>query len=56
MPASNFASGAIWASDNLPVMRGMNSDCVDLLLRGTPKPLSWAYAMLTPCLPPAGLL
>lgn len=34
MSAPDFASGAIWASDNLPVMRGMNSDCVDLLLRG----------------------
>lgn len=36
MPTPNFASGTIWARDNLPVMRGMNSDCVDLIYLDPP--------------------
>lgn len=36
MPAPNFASGTIWASDNLSVMRGMNSVCVDLIYLDPP--------------------
>ena len=27
----NFASGTVWTGDNLPVMRGMNDACVDLI-------------------------
>ena len=31
MPSANFAASTIWTGDNLPIMRGMNSDCVDLI-------------------------
>lgn len=31
MATANFASATIWAGDNLPVIRGMNSACVDLI-------------------------
>ncbi len=27
----NFASGTVWTGDNLPVLRGMNDACVDLI-------------------------
>ncbi len=33
---ANFASGTIWTGDNLPIMRGMNSDCVDLIYLDPP--------------------
>ena len=33
---TNFASGTIWTGDNLPIMRGMNSDCVDLIYLDPP--------------------
>ncbi len=36
MSDPNFASGAIWAGDNLDVMRGMNSTCVDLIYLDPP--------------------
>ena len=32
----NFASGSIWTGDNLHVMRGMNSACVDLIYLDPP--------------------
>ena len=35
MPA-NFASGTVWTGDNLPVMRGMNSACIDLIYLDPP--------------------
>ena len=35
MPA-NFASGTVWTGDNLPVMRGMNDACVDLIYLDPP--------------------
>ena len=35
MPA-NFASGTVWTGDNLPVMRGMNSESVDLIYLDPP--------------------
>ena len=28
---ANFASGTVWTGDNLDIMRGMNSECVDLV-------------------------
>ena len=34
--APNFASGTVWTGDNLPVMRGMNSECVDLIYLDPP--------------------
>lgn len=35
-PASNFASETIWTGDNLPIMRGMNSESVDLIYLDPP--------------------
>ena len=35
MPA-NFASGTVWTGDNLDIMRGMNSSCVDLIYLDPP--------------------
>ena len=34
--AANFASQTIWTGDNLDIMRGMNSDCVDLIYLDPP--------------------
>ncbi len=33
---TNFAAGTIWAGDNLPVMRGINSACIDLIYLDPP--------------------
>ena len=33
---ANFASGTVWTGDNLAVMRGMNSECVDLIYLDPP--------------------
>ena len=33
---ANFASGTVWTGDNLPVMRGMNDSCVDLIYLDPP--------------------
>ncbi len=33
---SNFASGTIWTGDNLPILRGMNAACVDLIYLDPP--------------------
>ncbi len=33
---SNFKSGTVWVSDNLPVLRGMNSNSVDLVYLDPP--------------------
>ena len=33
---ANFASGTVWTGDNLAVMRGMNSGCVDLIYLDPP--------------------
>ncbi len=32
----NFASGTIWTGDNLPILRGMNAACVDLIYLDPP--------------------
>ena len=32
----NFASGTVWMGDNLPVLRGINSECVDLIYLDPP--------------------
>ncbi|MCY4235706.1 MAG: DNA methyltransferase [Cyanobacteria bacterium MAG CAR2_bin_4] len=34
--AANFAPSTIWTGDNLPVLRGMNSACVDLIYLDPP--------------------
>ena len=36
MAKPNFASGTIWTGDNLEIMRGMNSACVDLIYLDPP--------------------
>ncbi len=36
MTQCNFTSGTVWTGDNLPVLRGMNSDCVDLIYLDPP--------------------
>ena len=33
---ANFTSGTVWTGDNLPVMRGMNSECIDLIYLDPP--------------------
>ena len=33
---ANFANGTVWTGDNLPVMRGMNDACVDLIYLDPP--------------------
>ena len=32
----NFISGTVWTGDNRPVLRGMNSNCVDLIYLDPP--------------------
>ncbi|MCY4289910.1 MAG: DNA methyltransferase [Aestuariivita sp.] len=32
----NFTSGTVWTGDNLPILRGMNSNCVDLIYLDPP--------------------
>ena len=34
--SANFASGTVWTGDNLPVMRGMNDACIDLIYLDPP--------------------
>lgn len=36
MAVPNFASESIWTGDNLPVMRGMNDACIDLIYLDPP--------------------
>ena len=36
MSGANFASGTVWTGDNLPVMRGINSACIDLIYLDPP--------------------
>ena len=36
MAAPNFADKTIWAGDNLDILRGMNSECVDLIYLDPP--------------------
>ncbi len=36
MGKPNWASGTVWTGDNLPVMRGMNDACVDLIYLDPP--------------------
>ena len=44
MNPPNFASGTVWTNDNLPVMRGMNSDCIDLIYLDPPFNSNRNYA------------
>ncbi len=40
----NFASGTVWTGDNLPVLRGMNDACVDLIYLDPPFNSNRDYA------------
>ncbi|MCY4465384.1 MAG: DNA methyltransferase [Chloroflexi bacterium] len=40
----NFASGTVWTGDNLPVMRGINSACIDLIYLDPPFNSNEDYA------------
>ncbi len=40
----NFASGTVWTGDNLPVMRGINSGCIDLIYLDPPFNSNEDYA------------
>ena len=44
MTSPNFASGTVWTGDNLPVMRGVNSACVDLIYLDPPFNSNEDYA------------
>ncbi len=44
MTAPNFASGTVWTGDNLPILRGMNSECVDLIYLDPPFNSNRDYA------------
>ena len=44
MPTPNFADKTIWTGDNLDILRGINSDCVDLIYLDPPFNSNQAYA------------
>ena len=44
MAAPNFADKTIWTGDNLNILRGMNSDCVDLIYLDPPFNSNQNYA------------
>ena len=44
MPAPNFADKTIWTGDNLDIMRGMNSESVDLIYLDPPFNSNQNYA------------
>ena len=44
MTSANFASGTVWTGDNLPVMRGINSACIDLIYLDPPFNSNEDYA------------
>ena len=44
MTAPNFANRTLWTGDNLYVLRGLNSDCVDLIYLDPPFNSNRNYA------------
>ena len=44
MSAPNFADKTIWTGDNLGILRGISSDCVDLICLEPPFNSSREYA------------
>ena len=42
--AANFSHQTIWTGDNLDIMRGMNSECVDLIYLDPPFNSNRNYA------------
>ena len=41
---ANFTSGTVWTGDNLPIMRGMNDACIDLIYLDPPFNSNRHYA------------
>ena len=46
MAEPNFADKTIWTGDNLDILRGMNSECVDLIYMDPPFNSNQDYAAL----------
>jgi len=44
MSTPNFKNGTVWTGDNLPIMRGMNSESVDLIYLDPPFNSNANYA------------
>ena len=44
MSAPNFADKTIWTGDNLGILRGISSDCVDLIYLDPPFNSNREYA------------
>ena len=44
MSKPNFASKTVWAGDNIEIMRGMNSECIDLIYLDPPFNSNANYA------------
>ena len=44
MPAANFSNRTVWVGDNLHVMRGINSACIDLIYLDPPFNFNQDYA------------
>ena len=44
MTQPNFADKTIWTGDNLDILRGMNSECVDLIYLDPPFNSNQDYA------------
>ena len=44
MATPNFVDKTIWTGDNLDIMRGLNSDCVDLIYLDPPFNSNRNYA------------
>ncbi|MDE2777639.1 MAG: DNA methyltransferase [Chloroflexota bacterium] len=44
MPAPNFSNRTVWVGDNLHVMRGINSECIDLIYLDPPFNSNQDYA------------
>ena len=44
MAAPNFANKTIWTGDNLDILRGINSECVDLIYLDPPFNSNRDYA------------
>ena len=40
----NFADKTLWTGDNLPILRGMNAECVDLIYLDPPFNSNQNYA------------
>ena len=44
MPEPNFTNRTVWTGDNLDVLRGINSECVDLVYLDPPFNSNRTYA------------